>query len=438
MSPNALQISESSRPFSVTSERAMASLWQKADTLSEGLVTEDGRRFKVKYPGRANARAGPDFHDAIFATEEGEVITGDVELHLKAPDWYGHRHHTDPGYNGVVLHVVLQPKGRSASMQKSGMTVPVASIAHVAPFLECAEISPHDVLAQLKSLDQPALAHVLDRAGDERFLAKSRGFAMEMADANPEQVMYRALMEALGYSSNRAPFRDLAERVPITMLTRLKSEPACTRLMAIKAQLVGASGLLPYLKPSDKALELKRLLKHLPRVRAMPAGRWQLFRVRPSNHPIARITGAVHLIERYIETGLVRGLEEEISSGDAGSLIKQITFPPYIGKGRASDILVNVALPLLHSYALLKRSPGLRERCVEAYNAFPKLADNEITREVMRLLKPKLDPIEIVGARRQQGLIHIYKSYTRPGFPRQRNEFRRDSASAMSRASRTL
>ena len=66
MSPNALQISESSRPFSVTSERAMASLWQKADTLSEGLVTEDGRRFKVKYPGRANARAGPDFHDAIL------------------------------------------------------------------------------------------------------------------------------------------------------------------------------------------------------------------------------------------------------------------------------------------------------------------------------------------------------------------------------------
>ena len=33
-------------------ERAMAALWQNAHVLSGGLVTEDGRRVRVAYPGR--------------------------------------------------------------------------------------------------------------------------------------------------------------------------------------------------------------------------------------------------------------------------------------------------------------------------------------------------------------------------------------------------
>ena len=104
----------------IASERALAVLWQKAHTLPDGLMTEDGKRFRVIYPGRVNSRAGPDFHDAIIATEDGDQITGDVELHLNAPDWHSHHHDTDPNYNGVILHVVLRPKHRMTSRQQSG------------------------------------------------------------------------------------------------------------------------------------------------------------------------------------------------------------------------------------------------------------------------------------------------------------------------------
>ena len=72
---NANQIRESN------SEKALAMLWQKAHVLPEGLVTEDGRRFRVLYPGIRNARAGPDFWNAVIATDAGDTITGDVELH---------------------------------------------------------------------------------------------------------------------------------------------------------------------------------------------------------------------------------------------------------------------------------------------------------------------------------------------------------------------
>ena len=88
------------RPGNVDSERALATLWERAATLRDGLTTRDGRRYWVSYPGRPNARAGPDFLDARLLDEAGQTVSGDVELHLNAPDWYGHGHHSDPNYNG--------------------------------------------------------------------------------------------------------------------------------------------------------------------------------------------------------------------------------------------------------------------------------------------------------------------------------------------------
>ena len=104
------------------SERALAQLWLRTRVLSSGITTEDGERLRVVYPGRSNPRAGPDFLDAILATESGEILRGDVELHLRAPDWYGHGHHVDPNYNGVILHVVLSTVGRVRTELPSGLS----------------------------------------------------------------------------------------------------------------------------------------------------------------------------------------------------------------------------------------------------------------------------------------------------------------------------
>ena len=46
--------------------------------------------------------AGPDFRDCILIDDSGDVIVGDVEVHVIAAGWSAHRHHVDPNYNGVV------------------------------------------------------------------------------------------------------------------------------------------------------------------------------------------------------------------------------------------------------------------------------------------------------------------------------------------------
>jgi hypothetical protein len=404
------------------SERALEVLWQNAHTLAGGLVTEEGRRIRVLYPGRVNRRAGPDFRDAVIATESGERIAGDVELHLSAPDWYAHRHDADPNYNGVVLHVVLWPKGGKVSRQRSSMEVPVASIAGVE--LDIGQVRPVHVggLADLEALDSPALGQALARAGDERFRARCEGFALELTEDGPDQVLYRALMDSLGYATNRKPFRELAERAPFASLVSLRQEPASTRALALRATLTATAGLLSHVRPPEEARQLRRLHRVIrgssalkgDRMRpsagkAMARAQWNLFRVRPSNNPVRRIAGAAVLVDGFIDNGPARALESDILSLSPRQLVRRLTVPKAIGVGRAADMVVNVLLPFFGAYAGFRGSRQLHGRCTELYRAFPRLADNEITREMARLLGRDAVEAAVAGARAQQGLMHVYR-----------------------------
>ena len=376
----------------------MAALWSRAHALSDGLVTEDGRRLTVVYPGRSNPRAGPDFLDAVLRDESGRRIVGDVELHVDAPDWYGHRHHLDPAYNGVVLHVVLRSKGAAASRQQSGTETPVAALDAVRLDSAVAAAPPGLGLPGRRELDG-----LLDRAGKERFLARSGGFRAELASDTADQVLYRALMEALGYASNRKPFRRLASLVPISALFALKGEPPRTRDLCVRAMLLSASGLLSRVGDEAERLELRRLAGLLPAMGAMSASQWRTFRVRPANHPVRRIEGAARLFARFTESGLAAALERQMGREIGGPLTDRLTVPSLIGRGRASDMVVNVVLPFMHAYGVLRGSEAAVETSVRLYGEHPALPDNEVTTEMKRLLDAA------ASALRQQGLLHLYR-----------------------------
>lgn len=402
------------RPSWESSESALADLWQRTAGLPEPLVAQNGRRFRVLYPGRRSARAGPDFRDAILRGDDGRRVVGDVELHLRAPDWYGHSHHADPNYNGVVLHVVLRPKPGSDTRSRAGDSIPVVGLEAQAESLETAADAPPS-LPQLSEAETPEeLSRLLDAAGDERFLLRSAAFGLEFETNDPDQVLYAALMESLGYSANRRPVRKLAARVPFAALARLRSEPVSSRLLALEAALVGASGLLPRLEPDHREF-VKRARALVPRARPMSSADWTHFRVRPTNHPIRRILGAARVFERYLDSGLARGLQAD-ADGGAALLARRLAAPPYVGESRARDMLVNVALPFLHALASAGRSRERRAACLRMYAAHPKLSENEITREAARML-PNWGRRAVRGARRQQGLMLLYERMTTPRPP---------------------
>ena len=79
---------------------------------------------------------------------------------------------------------------------------------------------------------------------------------------------------------------------------------------------------------------------------------------------------------------------------------------------------VNVVLPFAHALAGARRDGEAAARRLEAYRSFPALAENEITREMRRLVADRGLAVTARGARRHQGLAHLYNVTTLPGMAR--------------------
>ena len=219
------------RERNIPSEKAFSDLWERALELRPSVVGRDGVEYEVIFPGVRNQAAGPDFLGATLR-RDGQTIGGDVELHLDPSGWRAHGHHTDPNYRGVVLQVVLKA-GRSGVSHSA----PPTAVARFDP----ASDEPADAVDAQDNRPTPDLRAL----GLARFRSKSAGFKMEMESAtNPNQPLYAALLDAMGYARNRKPFRALAALLPIERLTPLANEPRAAAEFAILSALATRGGLL--------------------------------------------------------------------------------------------------------------------------------------------------------------------------------------------------
>ena len=109
------------------SESVIVKIWQHQLMDRIGLVTEDGEPIKIIYPGRINDDQGADFLDAVIDTSQG-LIRGDIEVHVKSSNWWAHRHHQDPVYNRVILHVVFWRDNEAATNLQNGEKVSIVAL----------------------------------------------------------------------------------------------------------------------------------------------------------------------------------------------------------------------------------------------------------------------------------------------------------------------
>ncbi len=401
-------------------ERLLARLWQRRAARQEWFRTHAGVRVRVLYPGRPGLSAGPDFRDAILEMEGVGRVHGDVEIHVRQQDWDSHGHTEDPRYNGVVLHAALDVQSASTGLA-SGRKAPVVSLA---PLLEAeghADASPHPGLWQLleeRGFSRPGspekAGQLLDKAGDLRFLDRSRQLGLFLQEEPPDQVLYEGLMEGLGYQHNQHAFSLLAQRAHYSELASAAMEvPKDQRAAAIEGWLLHLSGL------ARKDAERGRARLPGGLGRPMTAEAWHCFRVRPANHPLRRITGAARLVDRFLESGLAAEFRREAGSGVPKKLTEALVVEREagersapIGQGRARDLAVNTALPLLHALAAGQGDTAGAEACLGLHARFGKCQENEITQEMAeRLLEPGWKAV-VSTARRQQGLLHLHHVLT--------------------------
>ena len=393
-------------------ERLLWRLWKRRAARYEEFRTGSGTRVRVLYPGRSGAAAGPDFRDALLEVEGVGLVRGDVEIHRRQRDWDAHGHGDDPNYNGVVLHGALEVDAPETPLH-SGNVAPVVSLSDLLD--EAEDTEPADLdetqvasglweLLERRGYPRPGSAaeagELLARAGDERFLRKSALLGRFAAGQGPDQALYEALMEGLGYRYNQQPFVKLAQAAPIAALRRAALPVlAEQRPMVLRHWLLTVSGL-----GGDTAAAPSRLPPGLGP--PMERREWSLFRVRPANHPAARIEGAAVLLARYLERGLAAALAGQC--GSPSQLCAALTVDGRegsaapVGPGRARDLAVNAVLPMLHSL-----DGGAESPYKTLYRRFPKLPGNEVLREMWEQLFPQAWKAQVNSARRQQGLLHL-------------------------------
>jgi len=420
------------------SEADLVRLWEGQRFPAGALVSREGLALRVAYRGRLAGGPGPDFRDAVIAAG-GQQWRGDVELHVAASAFRQHGHHRDPAYDNLVLHVVFWDDGRGETRLACGRSVPTLALA---PWVARRADELHRWLARparwqepcrtaLARLGPAAVAAVLEEAGDARFREKADAFAAAMAAAEEEEVLYRGLLEGLGYSRNRDPFRRLAEAVPWQTLRRLlAAERLQGRVMAAEAALLGTAGFLTGEGTSDPYLGALQ-----ERWRAQPVGHdspflpWELTG-RPQNHPARRLAGAARLGVRYVDGGLLAGLLAAVRAGPsalAGAL--QVPGDGYwrdhydltsgparlpaglIGPGRAGDLAVNIVLPFALAWAETRGDTALAEASVATYRRHPRTSSYGLLRSLSAALGTRLT----AGARRQQGMLHLFRRYCRQG-----------------------
>ena len=391
-------------------ERALAQYWRDHGASLPPLQCDDGSRLRVVYPGRASSAAGPDFRDAVLQRESGEVVRGDVELHLRRRGWEAHGHHTDSGYNGVVLHVVLHG-GDTPITLASGRRVPTAALfpRTLGARARREAHSPRPLPLAALPTAPSRLARTLDREGDARFFTKVRSFALQPgATADPSDALYRGLMGGLGYGGNSAAMMRLAEGLPLRALERsLRGVRREDRRAALASTLLGASGLSSRdASPGGQAV-----------APVVAREEWKLFRVRPANHPSRRLEGMAALLDRAWDEGLAAWAAALVAEGSVAAVRAGLAVAAdgrggaLIGADRASDLAVNVVLPFARAWSNLNRDGGLSTAALALYRAWPPLQENAITEEALRLLGVEgADGKELRrSARRQQGLIRVYR-----------------------------
>jgi len=312
-------------------ERLVSCLWYSQRYLKD-LKIADGRSVSVVSPGVWNLEEGPDFTRAAVRVGD-EIISGDVEVHINSSDWKAHGHHRRAEYDAVSLHVTMwNDNGAPHVVTASGRRVPQIVLADAltqplqrvakqietddypyrkrAGMGECA-----DMIRRVRRAD---LARLVMLAGEWRVQEKATRYDDWLRELDFDEVLYRAVMEALGYDRNKAAMRALAERVPLRALREFaQGQQAGSGQYALQAVLLGVSGLLPdkanpqwdktthafhtFLESVWSAFRQQR--SYLP----MNSGAWS-GGGRPANSPVRRIAAASLWLRRTRRQKLLESL----------------------------------------------------------------------------------------------------------------------------------
>jgi len=430
----------------VVTEKQVTTAWQELLKSGCKLETEAGQSLRVIYPGKASDTPGSDFQDAVININQ-HTLKGNIEIHVNSSGWHIHQHHLNPAYNNVVLHVALRYDRNGDIMLQNGDAIPAVIIGKYFTNNNIVQMPEMVPCSGIAKNSPEKLLKILETAGTTRFLEKAAQFSDQIQHRDAGQCLYTGIMKALGYTRNQENFQELAEKVPLRVLESVgdPGNEAEDHLQQL-ALLLGTAGFLPSQRPESEyapfedyayVKKLETVWETIAQTEVMDYRAWQVFRVRPSNSPLRRLAGMGLLLQRYRRKSFLRGLSELVvnaplekghnlleaglMAADDGYWARRFDFGKgypglgkwLIGESRAADIVINVLLPFVYTRGQENGRKEPAEKALALYCSYPPAETNTLERHMKAQFG--LKSTQINSARRQQGLLHLYKKWCTQG-----------------------
>jgi len=398
-------------------------IWKTQSFVISNLTSVKGDNIRIIYAGAHNEDSGPDFSSSRVLINNVEWI-GDVEIHIKTSFWNSHKHHHDPAYNKVILHVVWQNDANI--YREDGSEIPTLELGKLVSekFLTKYEMimeSLESIICKpfFEDVNYISKLSTYNKVLVERLQRKGESIlvSLDALKGDWEQVCLQLLFENFGFKKNNEAFKQLAELTDYSVLAKLKS------LEEVEAYLFGLAGFLEgFSKKSEHFNYLQNMFKWLLRkyeikVSPMSLTWWKFLRMRPANFPTLRIAQLAALLykKKHLFNSLI-----EVSPKNAANFFTAQTSIFWknhyhfnkeakstlkgIGSQSSRILSINVAAVLLMAYGIHLNDDHFKLKAI-AFLEEQKPEENAITRRWNSL------GVVLANAAETQGAIELFNNY---------------------------
>ena len=393
-------------------------IWQQHFWAECEQFTTDGMPIEIISTGQHNRDAGPDFSLVHLRIGSQEWV-GNVELHVRASDWKRHRHHQDPAYDSVILHVVCLAdeavyNSRGEAIAQCVLRYPLAQdyLSHMLTKAQQMDSAFATIPCSQSLLQTPSLLTQGWRSALllERWRCKTESISrlLEVTQHSWAHAFYITLAHNFGFHTNSLPVESLALQTPLSCLQKHRNS-----LFQVTAILLGQSGLLSaetaVTDEQQRLLAEYQFLQKKFSLQPLEPKVWKRARLRPQNAPEVRIRQFAQLLcqseflfSQVLNAQTIEDLCNLLRLSAMGSAT--IDVPPAIGKSSVDVLLINTLLPYKYAYAREQNDHRNMQQALALMTQLPP-EDNTIIRQ-WRMLGQ-----EVLSAADTQALIHLYQHY---------------------------
>jgi len=412
------------------SENFLYHIWE-AQHLTNNLKTVSGKSLKIIYSGRFSHDAGPDFRDATIEIS-GKKLKGDIEIDKNTYNWKSHHHHENKKFNNVILHIVFQHNLKEIfTINEDGKPIEIFEMEkfiepEIAKLLEKYSdkkfIEKEKQCGIFENKTFTETEQILKKMGMMRFANKVKQFKTEHYYCDFDQLLFQGIFEALGYSKNKYQMLKLAQNITYKKLQNLYENGM--KHDEMMSYFLCSSGLIAHFPKNfpNEIVQKWTTLFHEDIFEKYDYN-WQLFRIRPANHPTIRIIQLSEFLYNSFETSIFQQTIKIFSIPQNDVKITKFKHNLYnlfhqksdflpekyvLGKARIDAIFINVILPLVVVYAREKNYQNLESVAIQIYENYHSLSENYISKYMKLFMNIEQKKLISQKEMFQQGILKLY------------------------------